>query len=1219
MRKPRAIALAIACLICFDWCRPAQAQLGIGLYKDGQLIDSFGGVALASNAAPKMLSAKVAGTAIPQSAIAPSVSADAQAGNQVFADATSLGIQIQQLLRQMREPVPDTLVADQPKPREQLASLLQQVIAKQTDVRAVYDRAAARLVEWKMPPEILQRHFDAVTASEVGFAAFANAVNDVLIGGPGALDKALELLNQIQLRHEPDLTRQGPTHQPLPILPAPQLAREQADALQRSQPKAPATPTANGSGKTSPDLSPPTPDDLAETPEVRLTAEIRAKAAALGNSPVAIYEFVRNTCAFQPYLGSRKGAAFTLQQLAGNDTDQASLLIALLRAAAIPCRYARGTVEMTPDQAKSWLGVDDAKTAGSILTTAGLDGLTLTNQSGAVAAIRCTRVWVEAYVPFANYRGVPNDDTGKTWIPLDPAFKETVITPGQDILAAMGYNNETFLANYISTYNSNSPIQLLTTNIQAFLNTNQPGKQVADIERKIATQTLYLGLLPASLPGSVLTTPIAFPSLDATNRFKIRFNLYRGATTFIDFTTNLSDLAGHQVTINYIGATTNDQTIIDTNGGIYSIPAALVSSVHVKPLLKVDGNVVAASVNSVGLGYVHTSDMYFTQPVGEQNVQPLVRNDITAGNSQALAFDTFMDVPSLFLSGTNAAPDALLITLLQTTALDYLSRVDRGEEAADRLLRTVHTVDVSEAIVESSVAVTYSYAGVPQSFAWTGLTVDADRRIVGPFAANGDTAKQFPFMLLSGYDGSFMESDVFEDMYDQKAVSTVRILQLARDQGIPTCYITNSISSGCPGFSHSTDVRDAVNNLLGRGHIVIIPRSDIIVSNWAGTGYIDLDPVTGAAAYIISGGQSGSLSANGGATVDSWLVFLPCNGTVSVNSADPIQSYFSDSTGPIRYFYGGDWRSILLKGSFNVTCNGRTTPQPFSHTIWLPIQVIDWLYGPGDYTTKIGSTVVNTLTIFEFKGILTPDDNFTGRSQKKYGLEEKVTLDATIVPATVTAAQVGGLEWTINSGVGSLSNVGQDGTADYDAGATAGSVKLRLTIKSGPLKDQFQSYDKTVVAPRGTRMTRASANVKHTQGIASAGILLYYWLDPKDVSFSNLTFGEGTTTATGATGIYVSVPPGDHPQNYFGAILNGDSAKGCRVSGTDGAFSQRSPWAPGGTYTWSIPSQYIDDTSTRHSFGSQNHVPTIQPNGDMTMAKGGHSGSAALNDPTSGW
>lgn len=270
-------------------------------------------------------------------------------------------------------------------------------------------------------------------------------------------------------------------------------------------------------------------------------------------------------------------------------------------------------------------------------------------------------------------------------------------------------------------------------------------------------------------------------------------------------------------------------------------------------------------------------------------------------------------------------------------------------------------------------------------------------------------------------------------------------------------------------------------------------------------------------------------------------------------------------------------------------------------------------------TAECGNTVTENIIVYHFVGDFTPSDDFSGRSHIKYGLEETVALDFIMDPTGVSASQAGGLEWT-KTGVGDISNAGNDGTADYDAEENPGNVTFRLTVKSGPSKGKYQWYSKTVVLPSGTRMTRATGNVKHTQGDASAGIALYYWLDPKNVSFKYLTFGEDSCPATGATGIYITAPPGNHAQNTFGAILGGNSTTGCRVQGMDGAWSSRNPWAPGGTYTWSIPTQYIDDTSTRNTFGSnQNHVPVLQANGDATMNKGGQSGSAALNDPTSGW
>ena len=282
--------------------------------------------------------------------------------------------------------------------------------------------------------------------------------------------------------------------------------------------------------------------------------------------------------------------------------------------------------------------------------------------------------------------------------------------------------------------------------------------------------------------------------------------------------------------------------------------------------------------------------------------------------------------------------------------------------------------------------------------------------------------------------------------------------------------------------------------------------------------------------------------------------------------------------------------------------------------------------GDPDYITvtcTCGNTVTINAIVYEFEGTFTPADNFSKRSTMYYGLEEEVGLGFNTDPWSVPCNCIGGLTWSKSdpSQPGTIGNIDSYyGTANYDAGASDGGVWLKLTIDSGPSKGQYYTCHKNVVKPSGTRMTRATGNVKHNYGTASAGIVLYYWLDPKNVSFSNLTFGEDSCPATGSTGIYVTAPPGNHPQNTFGSILGGNITTGCRVQGTDGAWTERYPWGSGGTFTWSIPTQYIDDTATRNTFGSnQTHNPTIQANGYTTMSKGGQSGSANVNDQTSGW
>jgi RHS repeat-associated protein len=284
-----------------------------------------------------------------------------------------------------------------------------------------------------------------------------------------------------------------------------------------------------------------TADDLGQGATVRsettITPEIQALAESLTFSPARIYEYVTNRIAFEIYYGSLKGATGTLSSGAGNATDHASLLIALLRASGVPARYVKGTVQFVNDsRALRWLGAKDYPGARAMLSQGAVP---VTNEAG--ARLTFTHVWVEACVPYKNYRGIGGDTAGHRWIPLDASFKINTYQAGiSGIATSVPFDYPTFLA----VRSDDLPEERYAQQVETYVKTLDPNNTVADVPYTGSAVPRLVDVLPSSLPYAVTsfttwaggTTSADVAEVPLGHRYQLEVVPEDGSTTEHDLT-----------------------------------------------------------------------------------------------------------------------------------------------------------------------------------------------------------------------------------------------------------------------------------------------------------------------------------------------------------------------------------------------------------------------------------------------------------------------------------------------------------------------------------------------------------------------------------------------------------------------------------------------------------------------------------------------------------
>ncbi len=272
-------------------------------------------------------------------------------------------------------------------------------------------------------------------------------------------------------------------------------------------------------------------------------------------------------------------------------------------------------------------------------------------------------------------------------------------------------------------------------------------------------------------------------------------------------------------------------------------------------------------------------------------------------------------------------------------------------------------------------------------------------------------------------------------------------------------------------------------------------------------------------------------------------------------------------------------------------------------------------------TATAGNSVTVNIIVYELTNVLTPQDNFSGRSTTTFGVAEVINLSFTATP-TLTATQAGGLLWKQTTGNGNLTGT-TDGTGTYTAASSPESATLKLEIQAGPSKGLGPSSPITVIAPSGAYQVQSpGTNVAHLSGTCSAGFKAITYLTPKNVSFSFIEVREGATTAS-ATGWLAPANGTPHSIGNWLPVANCTLSTGCKIQAIDTVYSQYTAFYGGpmwgnGIFDWNIPREWRVGTGSPTQYTTLLHHFVSDSTGKGTISKGG-AGPFSKNaaDPTS--
>lgn len=606
----------------------------------------------------------------------------------------------------------------------------------------------------------------------------------------------------------------------------------------------------------------PEPGDTQPNTDVRFTPALAALAASLGNDPVRMFNYVHDEVDSELYFGSKKGSEGALYERAGNDADQASLLIGLLRASGVPARYAIGRVWLSASQARDLARATETQAAANALTSAGIPAVYV-NRPGLEPVVEIEHTWAQAWLPFERYRGnLEAGATGHGWVDLDPFIKRYAFNDPVNLLGAPAFDPDA----YLSTYTTTLPIDVWANGLRAYILAN--GLDCETLMSATRYRTIVpagLETLPAALPVTQVSLLDAPTTLSAARRYAVNLQVQDAqGNVELDLDLDLPAAYGRRIDVTFPAATAADQAVIDANGTLSNTPAFLV---NLRATLSVSETVVATGA-PVRPGADRRLVATFTTP-GLASATGQIGHWMQAGGVYAFGMD-YESLPQRLIDEADARlaelppGDGREAQVLHVALLTYFREFDRARDVAAGVLQSGVIRDVGAGFAARKVKVTGAF-GAPTRVAPSSHFLDVPKLSLLIYDVEGGQDRAAQAATLIGYTSSALEHLVWQQRFAKDSVSAVKLLQLAA-QGGQTLH-TISGAGQVAGLGVGPDVKTAILDALNRGWRAKVSQNNVTRFDWTGAGYVLYDPATGSAGYLITGGLNGGETTSGGGDV----------------------------------------------------------------------------------------------------------------------------------------------------------------------------------------------------------------------------------------------------------------------------------------------------------------------------------------------------------------